>query len=61
MEVGQAAERTPVLPPGTYYLNIGQFLEESHSDIQMQEQWLLAYAHTLQCVVETTTVHCWVN
>ena len=35
-------------------LNIGQFLEESHSGVWMQEQWL-------QHMAETTTGCCWVN
>ena len=34
-------------PPVPTILNIGKFLEESHRGVWMQEQWLLAYAHTL--------------
>ena len=38
-----------------------QFLDDAEDQISTQEQWLLAYAHVLQCMAEAHHGCCWLN
>ena len=51
--MGGVVSESPICPTAPTVLNIGQFLDEdSTGHGWSQQEWLLAYAHTLQCVGE---------
>ena len=55
-----AVSESPICPPTPTILNIRQFLDGDltrHS--WSQQQWLLAYAHMLQCIGEATDERTW--
>ena len=52
--------KTPICPPSPTVLNIGQFLDEDMEEKGWdQQQWLLAYACTLQHVGEAVDGRTW--
>ena len=52
--------KTPVCLPFLSVLNIGQFLDEDVEEQGWdQPQWLLAYAHALQCIGEVADGRTW--
>ena len=52
--------KTPICLPSPTVLNIGQFLDEDAEEKGWdQQQWLLAYAHTLQRMGETADGRTW--
>ena len=55
-----AVSESPICPPVPTILNIGQFLDEDLTGHGWsQQQWLLAYAHMLQCMGEAADGRTW--
>ena len=62
MEIGQAVKGSWMLHPlALTIFHLGQFLDEVEDHVWTQEQWLLAYAHALQHMVEAHNGLCWLN